>query len=61
MTACGTDMIMAEDFSAKLSRYNDKTDETYILKYWFQKNQLPIGKYNLLSLKILSVASLKFS
>ena len=61
MTACETGMVMAEDFSANLIRYNDNTDETYILKHQLQKNQLPIVKYNMLFLKMLSVASFNFS
>ena len=57
MTACGTEVVMAEYFSAKWSGYNDKTEKTYILEYRFQNNQLPIVKNNLLLLKKLSVAS----
>ena len=39
-------MAMAADFTAGWSGYNDNTDETYILKYWYQKNELPIVRQN---------------
>ena len=60
MTARGTGMVMAEDVSAKCSEYNNDTDKTYVLEYWFQNNQLPILKNNPLFSQMLLVASFNF-
>ena len=48
---------MAEDVYVQWSKYNDKTDETYVFKYLLQKKQLPIVKYNIFLFKMLLVAS----
>ena len=61
MTAYVIGMVMNEDFSVKWSRYNDETDEKYMLKYRFQNNQILIVKYNLLFSSMLSVSSFNFS
>ena len=50
-------MVMAKYFTSEWSGYNDKTDETYILEYWFQKNKLPIMRHNPLLFHMLPVAS----
>ena len=54
-------MLMAEYFTAEWSGYNDKTNETYILEYWFQKNQLPIVRHDPMFSRMLSVASFNCS
>ena len=54
-------MIISEYFTAEWNGYHDETDETYILEYWFHKNQLPVVRHNPLFLQMLLIDSFNCS